>query len=282
MKLDDLKYLYLYSFERLKKSINKNNNNLTLIESMFFDINNNNNKNHQWCNYISERQAYEYENREEHKKVYLLGQKQTMSLFFDAKSINEILLSEDINIKFLSKLLSRKISNSFDNSIIKNIIKFAQILLEKKNNNNYKILPPSIIRLTKYCIDINDSLIEKLEEIYNAGDITLLTFYEFIYLEEHYDICDGFLSSLRNHILYNFRMKDTIIKKKHEQNKEIKRINKKEKMLKNNIDNQIFKVKRNKKTNFNQVKFSFRKALPPVKDQRKNYFKYISGKKIKY
>ena len=117
MKLDDLKYLYLYSFERLKKSINKNNNNLTLIESMFFDINNNNNKNHQWCNYISERQAYEYENREEHKKVYLLGQKQTMSLFFDAKSINEILLSEDINIKFLSKLLSRKISNSFDTQL---------------------------------------------------------------------------------------------------------------------------------------------------------------------
>ena len=284
MKLDDLKLLYLYSFERLKKSINKNNNNLTLIESIFFDLNNNNNKNksHQWYNYISERQAYEYENREVHKKKNLLGQKQTMSLFFEAKIINEILLSEDINIELLSENCSRKRgSNFFDTAIIKNIIKFANILREKKYNNKY-IIPDSllfhssIIRYTKYCIDINDSLIEKLEEIYNAGDITLLTFYEFIYLEEHYDICDGFLSSLRNHVIYNFRMKDTIIKNKHEQSKEMKRINKKEKILNNNLKNQIFKIKRNKKINFNQMKFNFRKALRPVKDQRKNYFKYIS------
>ena len=35
-------------------------------------------------------------------------------------------------------------------------------------------------------------------------NITLLTFYEFIWFEENYNICNGFLSSLRNQAQYNY------------------------------------------------------------------------------
>ena len=64
-------------------------------------------------------------------------------------------------------------------------------------------------------------------EIYETGDIELLTFYEFIQLEEHYNIFFGFLSALRDK-RYNFIMRDSINKIKNAKIESNKKINKKE------------------------------------------------------
>ena len=62
-----------------------------------------------------------------------------------------------------------------------------------------------------------------MKDIYELEDITLLTFYEFIWFEEKYDICHGFLSSLANNNLYELRMKKHILKIKNEMQPKIKR-----------------------------------------------------------
>ena len=88
MNLNTLKLLYLYSFQRMKKCINPNNKNLSLIESKFFEYSFNNNKNNcQWYNYILKRQT----NIDKEEKVYPLNKKQFFKLFYEAKKLNEVL-----------------------------------------------------------------------------------------------------------------------------------------------------------------------------------------------
>ena len=88
-----------------------------------------------------------------------------------------------------------------------------------------------IFNLTKnvYLLNNNKSLISKLKEIYESGDITLLTFYEFIWLEDNFNICNGFLSSLKNVALYNFKMRKHILEIKEELKPKMNEIYKKEK-----------------------------------------------------
>ena len=65
LEFEDLKLIYLYCFERMKKNINPNNNDLTVIESMYYKCSlNNDNENDEWYNYISKRQLYNNLNRE--------------------------------------------------------------------------------------------------------------------------------------------------------------------------------------------------------------------------
>ena len=72
-----------------------------------------------------------------------------------------------------------------------------------------------------YYVEIEPFLIERLKEIYETGDIALLTFYEFLWLEEHYNLFFGFLSSIGDK-RYNFTMRDCINKIKNAENKSIK------------------------------------------------------------
>ena len=103
-------------------------------------------------------------------------------------------------------------------------------------------------------------------------NITLLTFYEFVWFEEHYEICDGFLSSLKNHIIYNFRMRDNIKKIKDINKPKIKRINHKDKKIKKNLDDKIYSSKKKNKINFKQIKSGLWKTRMPTKTRRKNNF----------
>ena len=63
MKLDNLKFLHLYCYERLKKRINRKNKNLSFIETMFIEIslNDNDNENCERYNFICEKQKYDNE-----------------------------------------------------------------------------------------------------------------------------------------------------------------------------------------------------------------------------
>ena len=127
-------------------------------------------------------------------------------------------------------------------------------------------------------MNIDDSLIKKLKEIYNIGDITLLTFYEFIWLEENYDICHGFLYSLINQNFYNFKMKDNFKLIKGIQNNGINRNNKKENCSKKKSENKLFKFQNNKNINKITRKICFRKTLIPKKEKRNKFLKCNSGK----
>lgn len=117
-----------------------------------------------------------------------------------------------------------------------------------------------------------------MKEIYESGDITLLTFYEFIWFEENYTICHGFLSALRNNIIYNLRMRNNINKIKNYQKPKIKRINKKEKIFNKKFSTKIFKSINNNKINFCSKKSSLRKTFIPYKVKNKNYFNSKYGK----
>ena len=77
-------------------------------------------------------------------------------------------------------------------------------------------------------------------EIYETGDIELLTFYEFIQLEEHYNIFFGFLSALGDK-RYNFIMRDSINKIKNAKIESNKKINKKERRNYDIINKKKFK-----------------------------------------
>ena len=58
MNLYNLRLLYLYTYERLKKRINPQNKNLSLIESIFIEKKIKNEK-YEWSNYIKEKEKYE-------------------------------------------------------------------------------------------------------------------------------------------------------------------------------------------------------------------------------
>ena len=270
IKLNDLKYIYLYCLERLKKCINPNINYLSLIESIFIDktINFNNNNNTNWINYILERQANEYKIREYYIKYPdIFEQRQIIKLFYEAKDLNEKLFSKKFD-NFKTNLKSTfGTNNYFCETILKHLIAISEILTGE-NISNYKKILPFDFRKKDYKIKIEYSLIEKLKEIYNTGDIALLTFYEFIWFEEHYYIHDGFLSSLRNNILYNYRMKDNIKKIKNLKEPKIKRENYKEKIFKKNLDKNIYRLKNNKKISFRQIK------PIRIKSKKQNNFRY--------
>ena len=55
MSLNNLKYLYLYCMERLKKCINPENKKLSFIESLFINQMKENTDNYEWYNYIKKR-----------------------------------------------------------------------------------------------------------------------------------------------------------------------------------------------------------------------------------
>ena len=242
------------------------------------------NNNYEWIDYISEKEEYYYNNREnDDKKDNKLNQIQIFKLFDKAKKLNEKLFSNDIdniniNIDFKSETnnLSSDRIEFFADVILKNIIKFAETLtginyIIQNSNGNSSGRGRRFGR-NEYYVEINDSLKNRLKEIYDTENITLLTFYEFVWFEEHYEICDGFLSSLKNHILYNFRMRDNIKKIKDINKPKIKRINHKDKKIKKNSDDRIYNSKKNKKINFKQIKLGLWKTRMPTKTRRKNNF----------
>ena len=173
---------------------------------MYFECSINKNRNNnckEWYNYLSEKQNYNYINgNKDEIDNNKLSQKMTKDLFQIAIKLNEKLFSRtDIkNIKlyleenkiYISKFFEN-IENIYEfikNAIIITIIKFAFILNRQTQKfedlDFYRELMESniIFNLTKndYILNNNKSLISKLKEIYESGDITLLTFYEFIWL----------------------------------------------------------------------------------------------------
>ena len=120
----------------------------------------------------------------------------------------------------------------------------------------------------------DESLIKKLKEIYKTGDIALLTFYEFIWIEEHYDLYYGFISSLKNYKMYNFFMRDNIKKVRDENEPKIKRKNKISKMINRKINSQVFRTKNNKKMIVGSKKLSLWKTFIPCKDKKTNNYKF--------
>ena len=264
----------------MKKCINPNNKNLSLIESKYIEYSFNNNKNNsKWYNYISKRQT----NIDDKEKSYPLNQKQFFNLFNEAKKVNEILFSDYEIIKRKYKKNKIKIigdtneTSFFLMAVIKNIAKFAEIILSKKFYIN-NLCEFSRLNLNdNYYVEIDPFLIERLKEIYETGDILLLTFYEFIWLEEHYNIFFGFLSSFGDK-RYNFTMRDNINNIKNTKNKANKKRNKKEKRNYNKINKKKFKSK-NKINLFGTKKLCLWKIFRPNKIKKTNYFKYILGNK---
>ena len=272
IELNYLKYIYLYLYERLKKSINPNNKSLSLIEAKYVEGSLDDYNSYQWIDYISEKKEYYYNHRENLEKEHIkLNQIQIFKLFNIAKELNEKLFSNnidniDINFKSKSNILFSGNIGFFTDVILKNIIKFAETLtganymIPNLTENNHK---KKGIRIpqegNKYYIKIDDLLKNRLKEIYDTGNIALLTFFEFIFFEEHYNICDGFLSSLKKNVLYNFRMRDDIKIIKDINKPQIKRINYKNKKIKNS-DIKIYNSKKNKNINFKKIKFSLWKT----------------------
>ena len=294
LEFEDLKLIYLYCFERMKKNINPNNNDLTVIESMYYKCSlNNDNENDEWYNYISKRQLYNNLNREKKDKLKL-SQFQTIKLFRYAINLNKELLSkidkEDIDLnKLVNNIfeLNQYEENEYDffmKAIIKNIVKFAGYIKgkefklnnaeDKNDNNSFRHL---YIRITlnrdNYYVEKDESLISKLKDIYELEDITLLTFYEFIWFEEKYDICHGFLSSLANNNLYELRMKKHILKIKNEMQPKIKRKYKKEKIYKKKADNILLKLIKKNDIHSKPKKSGLWKIRIPLKSKKKNNHK---------
>jgi hypothetical protein len=267
ISIDNLRLIYLYCLERLKKSINPNNKRLTLIESKFIECSfNKNNKSNEWYNYISERQNYEYiKGNQYNQESDILSQAQIINLFAYSLKLNEKLLTK---IQDVEKIIIENFEDSknkynnekqefFRKVIIKNIIKIAGLIVGKnyefkENKERYNLLRGFYIferSIPDYDVQIDDLFLEKLKLMYELDDIILITFYEFIWFEEHYNICEGFLSALKFHVLYNFRMRNhfnQIIQ--DTKNKERKKIIKKEKKF---IKNESFKTKDNNKINNN-------------------------------
>jgi len=267
MKIDNLKLLYLYCYERLKKSINRKNNNLSLIESMFIKISLNDNidENCEWYNFICEKQ--EYDNDKENKNNYfnynefVSKNKDFISYFHDLIRLNEKLLLENFEI-------GRFYFNSLP-IISKYIVDFAEKYLDK---NVYK---RSIGLDFLLNFDKNDETIKKLKEIYNSGDMTLLTFYELVLLEYKSKLDYGFLSSLETQYLYDFQMKESIKKLTEKQRSKINRIDKKQKIINKKLDNKLSKFKINKRNTFTVMKLNLWKTqallkVKKIKDYKQN------------
>ena len=295
LKLDDLKLIYIYCYERIEKNINQKNYDLSVIERMYFEcLFNKNNHNNEWYNYISKRESYNYLKRNEENDELKLSQYQTLKLFEYANNLNEELLSkkeiEDIDINILVNSIfdlnkyDSTIKEFFMKTIIKNIVKFAGIIIDKQfeyneyeNKNDSNDFGYLFIRISsdreKYYVERDESLIAKLKEIYELGDITLLTFYEFIWFEENYDICNGFLSSLTNNILYKLRMKKHILNIKNEMNAKVEAKYKKGKKHNKKSDNILLKMRKKNEIYFRPKKSNLWKIRIPFKSKKKNNIK---------
>ena len=291
LKLDDLKLIYIYCYERIEKNIYPNNNDLSVIERMYFECYLNKNiQNNEWYNFISERESTNYSKRNDKKDELNLSQYQIIKLFKCAKNLNEELLSkidkEDIDIDILvNSILDLNKSDStqidfFIKTIIINIVKFAGIITGKQFEyneagikNNLNDLQYLYIRIVldreKYYVEQDESLIAKLKEIYELGDITLLTFYEFIWFEENYDICNGFLSSLTNNISYKLRMKKHILNIKNEMKPKAKAKYKNEKTYNKKSDNIFLKLRKKNEIHFRPKKSNLWKIRIPFKSKKK-------------
>jgi len=265
MKIDNLKLIYLYCYERMKKTINKKNNDLSLIESMFIEIslNDNADKNCEWYNFICEKQKYYNENKDEvfDYNKFISNNRILILYFNELIRINERLLLENFEISF-GFIYSFPFPIS---SIIIKIVEFAEFLLNRKVFT-YKRLNINL------SLNLDGALVKKLKEIYITGDITLLTFYELLLLEKDKTIDYGFLSSLKTQFLYDLQMKDTIKKLKEKKKSKINRINKKEKRLNKKLDNNISQLKINKKDTFRVIKLSLWKTRAPLKIKKCNYY----------
>ena len=262
MKIDNLKLLYLYCYEKLEKSINRKNNNLSLIESMFIEIslNDNANKNCEWYNFICKKQRYDKECK---KKFFNCTQfvseyKKFISCFHKCIRLNEKLLLDDGKI----------MDYMFFSEFTKYIIKFSDKILDKKID-----FPNLGLNKAFSIIDYayNDIIIiNKLKEIYDTKDITLLTFYELIILEIYRKIKYGFLSALKTQFLSDLTMKYKTKKLKTKQNG----LNKRERKLNKKLDNKIYKLKTNKKDTFGIMKISLWKTRAPIKIQKSKFYKH--------
>ena len=114
----------------------------------------------------------------------------------------------------------------------------------------------------------NSISINKIKEIYDTQDITLLTFYELVLLEINCTIDYGFLSALETQNLYDLQMKDSIEKLTKKKRAKVNRINKKDKRLNKKMNNKIFKIKANKKDSFGVMKLSLWKTRAPIKTKK--------------
>jgi hypothetical protein len=236
-----------------------------VIESMFIEIslNNNPDKNSEWYNFICEKQKYYNENKEEffNYNEFISNNRKLILYFNELIRLNERLLLENFEIPS-GFILSYPFPISI---IIIKIAVFAGILLDRK-----------VLAYDPLCIDIiqndNDASIKKLKEIYDTRNITLLTFYEIVLLEKDKRIDYGFISSLKTQFLYDFQMKDSIKKITEKKRPKRDRINKKEKRLNRKLDNNISKLKTNKKDSFRVKKLSLWKARAPLKIKKSNYY----------
>ena len=291
MSLDNLKLLYLYCFQRMEKSIYPDDTNLSLIESIFIDCSLNNNKNnYEWYNYILQRQIEankEAENEDSDKKLNCLDQKDLILLFNIAKRINEGLFSDNKIYKQESKgRKGEKNPNSvcfsfsekifLEKALIRNIEKFAQIISDQNYMFDNSFYSSEFLSSIQYYVSIDDSLIKKLKEIYKTRDAALLTFYEFIWFEEHYNKFPGFLSAYDK--MYNYRMRKIINEIKNAKVQSFKKIDKKDKRYSRILFKKKTKFANNKINLLNSKKISLWKVFRPCKIKKTNYFKYILGK----
>ena len=261
MKIDNLKLLYLYCYERLKKSINRKNNNLSLIESKFIEIslNDNDDDNCEWYNFICEKQEYYNENKKKFNyNEFVSENRHFISSFHKLVRLNEKLLLENfvINYPYFYSLPN----------ISKYILKFGEQFLNKH------VFWYIGIDFNLYFKE-DDESIQKLKEIYDSGDITLLTFYELVLFECINKIDYGFLSVLKTQFLYDLQMKDNIKKITEKKRPKMNRIYKIEKRLSKKMDNKISKFKRNKRDIFGVMKLNYRKTQIPIKVKKAKDYK---------
>ena len=166
---------------------------------MYFECSLNKNKNiNEWYDYLSEKQNYNYINRNNDEiDNAILSQKMIKDLFGIVNNLNEKLFSkedvEDIKLylfenkiffyKFFNKIESKY--EFFKNAIIINIIKFACILTNNEIKfedffndpliGNYILLWSNKFN---YFAETNDSFISKMKEIYEIGSfINILSIY---------------------------------------------------------------------------------------------------------
>jgi len=265
MKIDNLRLLFSYCYERLEKSINRKNTNLSFIEMKFLEIslNNNADKNCEWYDIICSKQKYYKENKEDIDYNQLVTNNRYLLIYFNRLvTINkELLLFENFEITsgyfFFFPLIIR--------SIMIKIEEFANFLLGKKTYFDK-------FSYSSLSLNENDASIKKLKEIYDTQDITLLTFYELLLLEKDKKIEFGFLSIFKTQFLYDLQMKDTIKKLKESQKQKINRINKKEKRFKKQLNNNILKFNTKKKNTFGLKKFSLWKTPTPIKIKKSNHY----------
>jgi len=115
----------------LKKTINKKNNNLSLIESMLIKIslNDNADKYYEWYNFICEKQKYDNKNKKciFNYNEFVKENKILINFYNSFIRLNKILLNNDF-IHYISHLLLNKYCGY--------VFQFAEYLLDRKLCDN--------------------------------------------------------------------------------------------------------------------------------------------------